>query len=670
MKRILNFGGVLLALGMLLASCNIGVGDGQVSGDSVRNTSNVEGITIGINSIGKTGRTILPDDWTAELAGKLTYALLGQKTGESGYSKIATFSYSQLTTGTAVVNLELTVWNLKLIGYITEGTGEEGYKTHPCLEKELTNQDFSTGKNTITFDLKPVENTQATGSVNVSIAWLAGQPKRVELGIYKSDKTTEEIVTDKGRGNAIDSVKTPSEKLNKVSTTFSGTGTTRTLNFTAEDNIEAGIYKFAAVFYDAETDGKVIGYYIDWLYVDGGNLSKETINYGDKFNTIPDNPTWLAVETAFAPQEIPTKDTAVSGKYYAKFHWNDVSNNETGFELVITEEGNTVPYVLNPESLASSGLLSDKWYKKVTANYDDFDDEHPNSLDAGSTWVVLKLDTGKKYTAKIRAINDFTPTFANATKPTDFCENLNRTGDGQGSTYAPIVGTGKQFGMFSVNYKVNYVLDGSKVDKGNGDTTGTNLTNYVVGYNYSDQQQNLMTDKSLPANAAHLVNDTQMFDHWQTTTETDGKKVPMPVIPALNIENLELEPVWKGSNLNVSVTFPSYANAKDVKIVADKNEDYMVTFKFNKDTNASISVDAGASLVNPQFELTDSKGVAVTEGTTSKSGTTWTWTLTKAPQAGIYCLQITGKYKAGFDSDTTKDRELTLCGNLYIDVQN
>ena len=667
MKRILHFGGVLLALGMLLASCNIGVGDGQVSGDSVRNTSNVEGIVLKVNKIDNS-RTILPADWTADRAGSLTYVLLGQKTGESGYSKIATFSYPQLTGGTAVVNLELTTWNLKLIGYITESD----YTTKPCLEKELLNQDFSTGKNTITFDLKPVDptTTTATGSVNVSIAWLTDKPKRVELGIYDTTPDTETIVKNEGRGDAIDSLETPSKKLNKVSTTFSGTGDKHTLNFTAEDNIKAGIYKFAAVFYDAATGGNVIGYYIDWLYVDGGNLSKETINYGDKFSTTPDNPTWLAVETAFVPQEIPTKDTTVSGKYYAKFHWNDVSTNETGFELVITEEGNLTPYVLNPESLVGNPLLSDKWYKKVTADYDEFDDEHPNSLDAGSTWVVLKLDPGKKYTAKIRAINDFTPTFANATKPTDFCQNLNRTGDGQGRTYAPIVGTGKQFGMFSVNYNVNYELDESKVDKGNGDTTGTDLTNYVVGFNYHSEQQNLMTDKPLPEDAAHLVNDTQMFDHWQTTTETDGKKVPMYVIPALNIENLELEPVWKGSNVNVSVTFPSYANAKDVKIVADKNEDNMVTFKFNKETNASISVDAGASLGNPQFALTDSKGVAVTEGTMGKSGTTWTWTLTKAPQAGIYCLQITGTYKAGFDSDTNKDRVLTLCGNLYIEVQN
>ena len=664
MKRILHFGGVLLALGMLLASCNIGVGDGQVAGDSVRNTSNVEGIVLKVNKIDNS-RTILPADWTAETASKLTYVLKGKKTNESGsvYEPLKTFSYSELTGGTATVNLELTVWDLKLTGYITVNpdSNPEADELKPCLEKELTGENFSMGKKTVVFDLKPVETTDATGSVNVSIVWLTDQPKRLEFGIYGPNTLTDTIIGDKGRGNAIDSVETPSKKLNKIETGFSGTGT-HTLNFTAEDNIKAGIYKFAAVFYDNDDTttftGNVIGYYIDYLYIDGGNLSEAKIQYGDKFDTLPENPTWLAVETAYVPQELKSKNASVYDWYYAKFHWNDVSTNETGFELVITEEGKEDdPYIVNPKEFAKTDfpLKADKWYDGTTEV--SFPTTDPNRIDAGSTWVVLKLDTEKKYTAKIRAINGLTPEFAKA-KPTDFCENLNRNGDGKGSDYAPIVGDDKQFGMFSVNYEID---KGSTVVTKSG-TTGTDVTNYVVGFNYSSEQQDLMTDFIL--DIPHLENDTQLFDHWQKTKE-DGSKEPLPVIPEENIDNLKLEPVWKGTDVRVGVTFPSYADAKDVKIADKKNSDSTVEFKYST-TNNSISVTAGASLTTPEFELSavNDTGAIITAGT-KVNGSMWTWTPTTAPTPGLYCLQITGMYK-----DAGSGRTLQLSGNIYIQVLN
>ena len=651
MKRIVQLGGMLIALGMLFASCQMETSDSSVSGYSAGSeSSNINGITIGIKSIVNTDRTILPADWTAERAGSLTYVLLGQKTGDSGYGTLKTFSYSELTGGTAIVNLELTVWNLKLIGYITG----ENHETHPCLEKELTNVDFTTGQKTVTFDLKPVTTTtQATGSVNVSIAWLTNQPKRLEFGIYNSGTATAIIVDDEGRTKVIDSLEASSKKLNKITTAFNGSGSTHNMGWQEDANVQAGMYKFAAVFYDAETGGNVIGYYIDYLYVDGGNLSKATVNYGDKFNTIPDNPTWLAVETAFVPQKLTATDTTVNEWYYAKFHWNDISNNETGFELVIND--GTTNYVVNPTTDTGT-LISDKWYDGISEKPFDNSD-NINTIDAGRTWVVLKLKTATLYTAKIRAINDFTPPLY-TDLAAEFCENLNRNGDGQGRSYAPILGDDKQFGMFTVNYK----LAGSTVVTGSG-TTGIDVTNYVVGFNYHSEQQYLMTDNILET--PHLVNNNFMFDHWQTVAEAEDSKTAMPVIKAEKIENLNLEPVWKGRDVLVSVTFPSYADAADVKIAADQNIDNTVTYKFDKDTNASVSVDAGGSLKNLNFELTDSKGEPVTEGSTNTNDTKWTWSLTEAPPAGYYCLQITGTYE-----DPGSGRTLTLCGNVYINVMN
>ena len=693
MKRILHFGGVLLALGMLLASCNIGVGDGQVAGDSVRNTSNVEGIVLKIDGIDNSSRTILPADWTDDTAEKLTYVLLAKDPEDTGYTTIKTFDYSELKNGTAVVNLKLTVWDLKLIGYITGSTPGTPDKTKPCLAAEMKKVDFSSGKKSVTFNLKPVQkqedgtDSQATGSINVDIEWSTKQPKRLEFGIYASTTPTATIVGDEGRKLVEEGSDT--NKLFKIlkGEELSQEAGKNTANWSVDDTVKNGMYQFAAVFYNEEEEGessKVIGYYIDILYVDGGNLSEATVKYGDKFQTKPENPTWLSVETAFVPQALTATETTVNQWYYAKFHWDDNSTNETGFELVINDGTND--YVVNPKTDTDT-LISDKWPLISDKWYDGSEEEEfvdpetatatdpINTINAGRTWIVLKLETEKKYTAKIRAINDLTLPYyiKDTTTPNPdvkFCENLNRNGDGKGRDYAPIVtdGTGttakKQFGMFTVNY----ALDGSTVTKKDGTKiVNGSVTNYVVGYNYHSEQQNLMSDSDMEN--PHITKKDSYLAYWQTATENDeGEKEPMYVIKAKNIDNLELEPVWKGTDVYVHVTFPSYADANDIKLVEGQDQDLKntVPFKYIKDDekNGQISVTAGNSLVEPEFELTDPEGKVV-DATPGKEGSKWTWKPATPPKAGIYCLQIKGEYV-----DAGSGRKLTLCGNVYIEVLN
>ena len=683
MKRIVQLGGMLIALGMLFASCQMGTSDASFSGNSAeQESSNINGITISVGSIDNNSRTILPADWDKDTAEKLSYVLLAKKTdGPGGYETKKTFSYAELKGGTAVVNLDLTVWDLKLIGYITEGTGEEGYKTHPCLEKELLGEDFSKGKKTAVFDLKPVDptktTTSATGNVDVTIAWLTTQPMRLEFGIYETGKNTDDIVDDEGRGDAFSGFKEIKPKADFVSD-----GTAYKYSW-KQNNVPAGMYKFAAVFYNAETGGEVIGYYIDWLYVDGGNDSIATVNYGDKFNTLPDNPTWLAVETVFVPQKLTTANNDVNDWYYAKFHWNDISTNETGFELVITEDDGTEHVVSSEKD--GDGLKSDKWYNGPGIEDTTFNSTTtPNNLDAGRTWVVLKLKTGKLYTAKIRAINKYTPAYTDTDKTSaKFCDNLNRNGDGKGRSYAPIVadntGTKKQFGMFTVNYALS---DGNVTETKGAAKTDTEVKNYVVGFNYSNEQQDLMTDDTL--SYPHVSKTGSVFDHWE-----DSANSKVNVISKTKKENFGLTAVWSGTDVYVSVTFPSYANAQDVKIVQDKNKDNTFTFKYNKDeTNNDpkknlIEINAGANLLSPiTFELSEvgdnGKIIATGTGTTTSevygtitpTSTGWSWAPTEKTTPGLYCLQITGKYKAGFDSKEDDDLELTLCGNIYIKVMN
>ena len=671
MKRILHFGGVLLALGMLLASCNMVTSDSTVSGNSTeQESSNISSITIGVKSIGNTGRTILPVDWTDDNAGKLTYVLSKKTSGNESeeYVDLKSFSYTELKEKTATVNIELKKWDLKLVGYISaDGSTDLGpnYDSDkPTLEGFLDNQDFTTGIKAITFDLKPIKITPTTtkkakGSINVEIAWLTTKPKRLELGVYDVAKSTDFIIHDEDReANSV---------IHKDADDADFTGTDETVVHTykweTEDELDAGMYKFAAVFYDATNGGNIIGYYIDYLYVDGANLSQATINYGDKFNTTPENPTWLAVETYFKPIEGNESTAATEYQYYfAKFHWNDVSNNETGFELVITEDGKEDdPYVVNPEALKGTfALKTDKWYDGTTD--ETFNDAtNPNTLDAGRTWVVLKLETEKLYTAKIRAINDFTPDYDD-TDDDDFCDNLNRNGDGNGRSYAPIVGDDKQFGMFVVNY----ALDGGKVIDKNNNSTPTTVKNYIMGYNYSSEQQDLMSHNKLVK--PYITNEGYVFDHWETTGSSPTK---VSVIEKEHHANMELNPVWSGADVRVGVTFPSYADAVDVRIADNMNTDNTVIFDPKKQTSISVTAGENLTVTDDSFVLTDAKGAVLDRSTTTNgisiANKEWTWTpsLTSLPPAGFYCLQITGTYK-----DAGTGRTLTLCGNVYINLVN
>ena len=662
MKRILKFGGALLALGMLLASCNMVTSDSTVSGNSTeQESSNISGITIGVNSIVNTERTILPVDWDDEHAEALVYVFQTQETGTEGWNTIKTFSYKELKEKTAMVDIERKIWDLKLIGYIPASdstvTAPKADTNKGCLIGLLEAQNLTTGMEAVTFDLKAyTDTTVATGSINVSIAWVTSKAKRLEFGIYDEGKSTEDIVKDKGRTAVINDKGDSPAPLKETKTSFSGSDPYST-NWTAE-KVPAGMHKFAAVFYDDATAGNVIGYYIDYLYVDGGNLSKATVNYGDKFNTTPENPTWLAVETYFEPIKGDENTPADAYKYYyAKFHWNDISTNEDGFELVINDGTDEV---LNPEELTGSDLYTSQWYNGTA-----IETLSKNTLDAGSTWVVLKLETGKKYTAKIRAINKYTPDYVpDAPNPdVKFCTNLNRNGDGKGRTYAPIVtdGTGttakKQFGMFVVNYK----LDGASVtEKGKSPTSPKN---YIVCKNYNSEEQDLMTDNTLVY--PYISKTGYVFHHWQTTT--GDPKEPVNVI-GTNIDKLDIEPVWNGAELYVGVTFPSYADAQDVKIAADQNIDNTVTFNVRTESYITISAGANLSVTEDSFVLTDANGKVVTDGITV-SDKAWTWTPTPSalPTGGYYCLQITGTYN---DKAGSGRENMTLCGNVYIKVKN
>ena len=667
MKRILKFGGALLALGMLLASCNMLTSDSTVSGNSTeQESSNINGITIGINDIVSTDRTILPVDWTDVKAGKLTYVLWKKTSGDESaqYAVVKSFSYTELKEKTATVNIELKKWDLKLVGYISAtGSSDLGPNYNegkPTLEGFLNNQDFTTGIKAITFDLKPIDpektTTTATGSINVEIAWLTTKPKRLELGVYLPSKTTADIINDTDRSNNAVLSK------NADDADFTGTDETvvHTYTWEEEDKLDAGMYKFAAVFYDATSGGNIIGYYIDYLYVDGGNLSQATINYGDKFNTTPENPTWLAVETYFKPIEGNEDTEADEYKYYfAKFHWNDISNNETGFELVIKEGSNDEIPLDSSNFVVGSYFYTTSWYNGTT----DENLTNTNTLDAGKTWVVLKLETGKLYTAKIRAINDFTPAFAAATNPTDFCKNLNRNGDGNGRSYAPIVGDDKQFGMFVVNYALD---DGQVNKKDNSSTDPRTVKNYIMGYNYSSEQQYLMNRNKLAK--PYITKQGHVFDHWETT---DTSSTEVSVIEKKQHANMALKPVWSGAEAYVGVTFPSYADAVDVKIADKQNPDNTVIFDPKKESSISVTSGESLTVTNDSFVLTDPKGAVLDKDVTSNgisiATKKWTWTPapTSLPPAGFYCLQITGTYE-----DAGTGKTLKLCGNVYINVVN
>lgn len=574
-------------------------------------------------SVGSSSRTILPSDWTEERASALVYQITDDDDSNAVIADKLT--YAGLKAGLTLY-LEVKEWNLTLTGYepvAGDGTSADGNK--PVLSAKAT-ADLSAGATAITFNLKPAASTQAKGDADVSVTFYdIDELDHIVYGLFDASNAgagqvdVETATKNTGSWNGVAGVSESNSATNQWKITY-----------TTDTADAGGDSFFGMIFYNA--GNKVLATYFDSIKIDAGNVSKATIKLEKNiYNTSPVAPdNFDLTETIFnngtGYQILDGTTTVADTLYKAVFTWEDKSDNETGFVIEIT--GGTAPLEID-----SSATTQTDVDLAVAGNLAE------GSLTAGSTTATVWLETGKTYTATIKAENSI----------------------GESDT-VDCVDT--EINLFTVTYQ----LDEGKVKYGAADTDatdGADQTAFVLPYNKNANVQPLLGADT--ADIPHVFKDGYQFQEWQDTASlTPGPGTPVAEIAAGNADNMDVTAVWQKA-LTVNVTFPSYAEAQSVQLLDTYSEAAVIT---KPKTEPSVEVSAatpatGGTLNNVVYTVYNIDGTTpVTDGVDDDGAgkLTWTFADTTGLTAGVYRIYVTANY-TGTDTTVTP-----LSGNLYIKI--
>lgn len=628
--------GIIALSAIILFSCNnfaggkvFEKGNAFVSGEKTLLTISIDKMLTSAQRNALINENIMPSPWTTTSAGGLYFVLTGSKTsgGDNEITANNTFTYVQLTGGTASILLEPTTWYLTLTAY----TEEE--HTNIALVSSQKDIDLTGGapSTPLSFTMKAPVSTNALGSANITLEFIKPDNlTKIVYGLYDAGLPTSPVVADSVVSNPIitvdemDSLTAVNAGINKYKVEYS------------KSSVKAGKYYFNAIFYG--NGNQVICFYSDTIQIDGGNDTAKTITLSENaFNKPAAKPTSLTVSysyndstgnayAAMNPAELAELESADSN-FYATFTWNDVSDNETGFELVVTDTANpTTPVTYSANSAVTDGVVK-------------------GSLAASSTSATIKLDTGKVYTAKIRATNAFTPA---ASTDSDYtaCSS-------------------DAINLFTVTYN----LISGKVQKANGDTNATadTVVSYVIPYNKSSTTQSLLSDNT--ADYPFVFRTNYTFINWKNASNT-----VVTAIPADNTENLVLSAYWQ-SLLGVSIVMPDYSGVADYALVSTYSEAdaYTISGVQTAATPVTVALSPNTGLTNVTWTVYDTDFTTPIVGDDSDhlgsidTTSGFTWTITDSANsvlvaAGTYRIAVSGTYTDAAGTATA------VTGNIYIKI--
>lgn len=617
-KRFLA--GIIALAAVIFFSCNnlsngkvIENGKPVLSNEKVSLSVTVDGMYTSAEIPG-VSRNIMPVSWDDTRKGNLTYVLTGSPVGTpfamTEVPATAVWSYSDITGSTAKIDLDAVEWTLTLTAY--QGYTDAANPGVIALQSNPKLVDLRTGATTVSFDLLPPSDTEATGDVNVKITFeMPASFDHVIYGIYKNS-----FPADNPNVELVDSTVTSITPITaKVGAGLTEVDTGK-YNFeyktTDTEKVKAGKYSFNATFY-AKVDGadKVICFYSDSIQIDGGNLTEKTINISkEAFNAPAVNPTSLTVDYSYnnnGLNPVELTNSTVDGKYLATFTWDDNSDNELGFELVITDVAASAETVYDRDSTLKAGSLS-----------------------ASSETATVELETGKEYSAKIRAVNNFT-----TTSPVD-------------SDY---YSTTERIFLFTVAYN----LDHGKIQKDASTSTADSIVTYVVPctpYTSSPVLPDLITKAADTVVYPYVFRTDYKFLKWYESAPTDEAYTAITVPSAGNIV---LTAYWQ-SELGVTINTPDYSTISDYALVKDYAE--AAVYEVDGKTINTVTLTPNNGLTDVEWTIqnyTDSSEI-ITGKSVDGATKALTWTITGV-DAATYRIAVSGTYNGE-----------NVTGNIYIKI--
>ena len=465
-----------ISAAMIFASCS-NLTDANVSSSSSsedKNTLNIEVtnydevVTQTSKSANRASRTIIPDSFDSD---GVDFYLYGTNTsgGTFGPEKVtfkgntdaaAAGGAASKTVGTINIPANSAVWEFTLVAVATGApapTDETNLKDNAVLIG-YSSMDMLNG-DTAKFTLSP-DGLKKEAKIAMKLytdGWTLPTGFTAKAGIYDlatgADAGADAAATEKD----VAFTATTKDEANAVDYAIA--------SFTP------GTYLFKVTFEKTGSNKKF--YWSDVLVVLPGKKIENVVGIPNIIGTVPTAP------TAFKAGYVEKSEDKFSGWYTTAFEWERGSKNENNFEIEVLEFKDADTAVTPPTSDdewttaltdGSSSVTYDSKFSSV-ANYES------GSLLSGNTKAQLRLELGKRYFARIRAVNDAggsTWTLVNlATAP------------------AEPTGTQKFTGTTINRYRLTYFMNGGAYydDKAaaDADTAGTGgKTADIVSYHCED----------------------------------------------------------------------------------------------------------------------------------------------------------------------------------------
>lgn len=490
--------------------------------------------------------------------------------------------------------------------------------------------DLTRHANSASFTLKP-DGLTTPGKVKLTTSlegsWtIPDNIESVRLGIYNFTKGTVVNYSDDS------------------STVVTATKSAGTIAFPStfgdsSKDLAPGTYTFKVEFLNAKAECEAE--WSDSLVILPGKTNSTAVAVPNVLGTAP------AAATAFTASYVAGTEDSTPGFYDVKFEWDGTAcTNERYFEIDLLDvTGSTVAAIPTDETTWESAV-TDSGNTAVTYGAAVIEDQlyTEGSLLANNKWLTMKLELGKAYVARIRAVN--------------------RAGS-SANTYVTVGagnGTGTVFGGTFINlFRIRYNLQGGTYTPETGSAQTTPIVRYA-----STETAYLVPDTSEAATTNILVKNSLSWTKWQDSGKKDIDVAATPNysgpanidlyacyttdadVNIFNAADYKLDASWitvGKNNVALTGTDPSYtvsvskADALDdtgaliwTVNVADKGATSPITTGFAYD-----SVTFAVSAPGTKYYSQTQEAVAV--------GTAATFTQTNARllESGTYNVLVTAK---------------------------
>lgn len=502
-KSIFAFFAICAA--MIFASCS-NIVDANVSSSSEdKNTLNIEVtnydevVTQASKSANRASRTIIPDSFDST---GVDFYLYGTNTsgGTFGPSKVDFKGNAEAaggtskTVGTVSIPANSAVWEFTLVAVTSGATAptEANLKDNAVLIG-YSSMDMLNG-DTAKFTLSP-DGLTKEAKIAMKLytdGWALPAGFTAKAGIYLLTTGADAGADAAATEQTVAFTATSIDEANAVEYAIA--------SFTP------GTYLFKVTFEKTGSNKKF--YWSDVLVVLPGKTIENAVGIPNVIGTAPTAP------TAFKAGYVEKSEDKFSGWYTTAFEWERGSKNENNFEIEVLEfnDADTVTPPTDADAAwttalaAGSSVTYDSKFSSE-ANYES------GSLLSGNTKAQLRLELGKRYFARIRAVND-------AGESAWTLVDL---------TAAP-AGTQKFTGTIN-RYRLTYFMNGGTyyADKttADADTAGTGgSTADIVSYHCEDSTTGtaIKTADGTTGNPI-IKKDTYTWSYWSTdgTSETASR---------------------------------------------------------------------------------------------------------------------------------------------------